>query len=149
MLLAYPPSTKRLKADVRLNPSRCFFMKRTVILAIGLLAMVAVVGIILASRKGPALPTGGVGHRPGSSEDILPSIRETFQKGSGYLAFRNAVQQLNTYIDRNPEKKPEPLPDPEAVRKQFGLRADELAEVNSSSFTLLDAHYIDLCMLLR
>lgn len=124
-------------------------MKRLVIIGIGVMAFVALVGILMASRRGPSLPASGTGHRSGPSEDILPAIRETFQKGSGYLACRNAVQQLNTYIDRNPDKKPEPLPDLEAVRKQFGLRNDELAEINSSSFTLLDAHYIDLCMLLR
>jgi hypothetical protein len=76
-------------------------------------------------------------------------MSEIFQKGAGPLSCRSAVQQLNTYIDRNPDKKPEPLADSQAIRKQFGLRDDEWAEVNSSSFTLLDAHYIDSCMLIR
>src|SRR5262245_23072114 len=124
-------------------------MKRMVIIAGGLLAIAIVIGIVMASRKDAAPPQVGVARRQGSSEDILPAVREIFQKGSGPVACRNAIQQLNTYLERNPDKKPEPLADPQAVRKQFGLGNDELAEINSGSFTLLDAHYIDFCQLLR
>ncbi len=124
-------------------------MKRIVICGAALLAIATIVGIILASKKGTPSTTVGVVRHQGPSEDILPAIREIFQKGAGPLACRSAVQQLNTYLDRNPEKKPEPLVDPQEVRKQFGLKDGEWAEVNSSSFTLLDAHYIDSCMLIR
>ncbi len=124
-------------------------MKRIVIIGSGLLAIVVVIGIVMASRKDAPAPQVGVAHRQGSSDDILPAIREIFQKGSGSVACRNAVQQLNTYLERNPDKKPEPLADPQAIRKQFGLGDDELAEINSASFTLLDAHYIDYCQLMR
>src|SRR5207302_5665774 len=87
--------------------------------------------------------------RSGSSDDILPAARETLQKESGYLSCRRALQQLNTYMDRNPGKKPESISDAEGFRRQFGLAEGELGEVNSTTFTLLDAHYIDSCMLLR
>ncbi len=124
-------------------------MKRIVIIGSGLLAIVVVIGIVMASRKDAPVPQVGVARRQGSSDDILPAIREIFQKGSGSIACRNAVQQLNTYLERNPDKKPEPSADPQTVRKQFRLGDDELAEINSASFTLLDAHYIDYCQLIR
>jgi hypothetical protein len=124
-------------------------MKRIVIIVSGLLAIAVIIGIVMASRKESPTSQVGVARRQGSSDDILPAIREIFQKGSGAIACRNAIQQLNTYLERNPDKKSEPLSDPRAVRKQFGLGDDELAEINSTSFTLLDAHYIDFCQLLR
>src|SRR5262249_2233607 len=37
----------------------------------------------------------------------------------------------------------------ELLTHQFHLDADELAEVNRSSFTLLDAHHLEFCFLLR
>jgi len=124
-------------------------MKRILIFSVALAAVATLVGIILASRKGTPSATVGVVRHQGTSEDILPAIREIFQKGGGSVACRSAVQQLNTYIDRNPDKKPEPPADPEKLRRQFGLKDDEWAEVSSTSFTLMDAHYIDGCMLIR
>jgi hypothetical protein len=124
-------------------------MKRILIVGIALAAIVTIVGIILGSRKGtPSATVGAVRHQ-GSSEDILPAIREIFQKGGGSVACRSAVMQLNTYIDRNPDKKPEPPADPDKFRQTFGLKPDEWAEVSSSSFTLMDAYYIDGCMMIR
>src|SRR5205823_98285 len=71
------------------------------------------------------------------------------ERESGYSSCRGALHQVNTYIDRNPAKKPEPGADPESFRRQFGLTEGEWGEVSSSNFTLLDAHYVDLCLLLR
>src|SRR5438874_3734600 len=123
-------------------------MKRMVVVGIVVLAVVVLIGFAVSSKKGtvsPIKPTS----RPGSSDDILPAARETLQKETGYPSCRQALQQLNTYIHRNPAKKPEPVSDAEAFRKQFGLADGEFVEINSSTFTLLDAHYVDSCMLLR
>jgi len=122
-------------------------MKRMVVAGIVVLVVVVLIGFAVSSKKGtvsPIKPTS----RPGSSDDILPAARETLQK-EGYPSCRQALQQLNTYIHRNPAKRPEPVSDAEGFRKQFGLTDGEFAEINSSTFTLLDAHYVDSCMLLR
>jgi hypothetical protein len=124
-------------------------MNRKVIIGIIAGVILLLVGFTLTSNRGTAPPrTAGTG-RSGSSDEILPSVRDALQKESGYLSCRRALQQLNTYIDRNPNKKPAPIQDPEDFRKQLGLAGDEFGEVNSPTFTLLDAHYVDQCMMLR
>jgi hypothetical protein len=124
-------------------------MKRMAIAGIALLLLLTVVGIVMSSRKARGPSTFSLGQRSGSSDDILPTVRGILQNGSGVQASRTAIQQLNTYIDRNPGKKPEPVADPEKIRKQFGLSDDEFGEINSSTFTQLDAYYIDYCLMLR
>jgi hypothetical protein len=126
----------------------CVFMNRNVIIGIVVGAVVLLVGFVMSSKRGTS-PSPISTRRQGSSDEILPAVRDTLQKESGYVSCRKALQQLNTYIDRNPSKKPEPIQDPEGLRKQLGLSSDEFAEVNSPTFTLLDAHYIDQCMMLR
>src|SRR5438874_13241318 len=123
-------------------------MKRMVVVGIVVLAVVVLIGFAVSSKKGTVSPIKTTS-RPGSSDDILPAARETLQKETGYPSCRQALQQLNTYIHRNPAKRPEPVSDAEGFRRQFGLTDGEFAEVNSATFTLLDAHYVDSCMLLR
>src|SRR2546421_7633724 len=124
-------------------------MKRMWIIGGGVVAVIILVALIASSRKGSVSSRINQGRRAGPSDDILATARETLQKESGYSSCRSALHQLNTYIDRNPAKKPEPVADAESFRKQFGLTEGEWGEVSSSNFTLLDAHYVDLCLLLR
>jgi hypothetical protein len=124
-------------------------MKRILIVGAGVLVAVVLVALVLSSRKGNVSSPPNPSRRAGPSDDILSAARETLQKESGYSSYRGALHQLNTYIDRNPAKKPEQAADPETFRKQFGLSEGEWGEVSSSNFTLLDAHYVDLCLLLR
>lgn len=62
-----------------------------------------------------------------------------------------AVRQLNNHFHRHPDQLPRPYDEKEGqrLRNEFGLDKDELDEVNSRSFTPLDAHYLDACFLLR
>ncbi len=124
-------------------------MKRMVVVGIVVLVVVVLIGFAVSSKKGTVSTSVTQPRRSGSSDDILPAAREMLQKETGYPSCRQALQQLNTYIHRNPAKKPEPVSDTEVFRRQFGLTDGEFAEVNSSTFTLLDAHYVDSCMLLR
>jgi hypothetical protein len=124
-------------------------MKRMVIIGAGVLVVLVLVVLAVSSRKGSVSSPINQSRRVGPSDDILAAARETLQKESGYSSCRGALHQLNTYIDRNPTKKPEPVADPESFRKQFGLTEGEWGEVSSTNFTLLDAHYVDTCLLLR
>jgi hypothetical protein len=61
---------------------------------------------------------------------------------------RDAVENLNAYLKALASTKPAlTLPDSQRarLRKQFGLTADDLGELNSSVFTLLDAYYLQFC----
>src|SRR5262245_27803015 len=124
-------------------------MSRKMIVGISVASLLILVGFIVASRRSTRPSSAGSARTKGASDDILPAVRDTLQKEAGYQSCRKALQQLNTYIDRNPNKRPEALADPEGLRNQLGLAIDELAEVNGSTFTLLDAHYVDSCMMLR
>src|SRR5437660_3059531 len=83
----------------------------------------------------------------------LESIRDLLHKAADYDDCRVAVQQLNLYIDGGPEEKPRSL-SPEELellknKDQFGLDDGELAEVNRITFTPLDGHHLELCLLLH
>src|SRR5579859_7981021 len=87
---------------------------------------------------------------PLHSTDSLETVREAFKKQAGLQSYRSALQQLNTTFGGT-EAKPAPLT---SAQRQFlanevGLDDDELGEVSSLTFTPMDAHYLDQCLLLR
>ena len=84
------------------------------------------------------------------SEDSF-SVADTFRKATDIESGRNAVQQLNLYIGNHPDLKPAPLGKEESdtLRDQFALDPSDLAEVQSSVFTVLDAQHLQTCMLFR
>ena len=66
---------------------------------------------------------------------------------------RNALQELNSQLRQRSVQVPASLTNEQrqllSGEKQFNLSADDLAEVESVNFTVLDAHHLDLCFLLR
>lgn len=84
------------------------------------------------------------------TEDTLLNLSDALRKEADLNAYRNSVQQLNGHLGRKPTEKPAPLTEAERqlLTSQFALTPDELAEVESGTFTLLDAHHFDLCFLL-
>lgn len=86
-----------------------------------------------------------------SEDDALETAREALIKKADLAACKGAVQQLNLYLSRRPEQKPRLLDDNERklLDSDYQLQPDEIAEVNSTAFTLLDAHHLDQCILLR
>lgn len=84
-----------------------------------------------------------------AGDEGLTAACDTMQKAVGYTPFRAAIKQVNAHLSQHPN--PTSLGDPErkVLSKRFGLNEDELAEVASPTFTLLDAHYLDQCFLFR
>lgn len=111
-----------------------------------LLALLPAAG---CTRPVPTAPPTRGGAAP--VEDPLVALRESLDKGGGVTAYRTAVQQTNAYLAKHPEEKPRPLTsaERELLTGPLGLDADELAEVESPAFTLLDGHHLDTCFLLR
>ena len=85
------------------------------------------------------------------TDEALDAARDILRKEVGLKAYRNAVQKLNTYFSRHPEQRPQPQSDAELdlLVQKVALEDDELAEITSNTFTSLDAHYLDLCFLMR
>jgi hypothetical protein len=105
------------------------------------------------SRPGPNVSPSTTSAPKGNTagESALDSVRDALRKSADIEACRTAVQQLNLYLSQNPDKKLTSLSaaEQELLTHQFHLDADELAEVNRSSFTLLDGHHLEFCFLLR
>jgi hypothetical protein len=82
-------------------------------------------------------------------ENILDAVHEALRKDPSYEVCRGSVQQLNSHLAQHPEQKPATLTDAERtlLTSRLGLDPDEVAEVQSNSFTLLDAHHLDTCLL--
>ena len=78
-------------------------------------------------------------------------IADTFRRSTDLAACRGALQQLNADLARRPHLKPPALGDQEQrfLREQLQCTDDEIDEIASNSFTLLDGHYLEQCFLLR
>src|SRR5438132_13105820 len=110
------------------------------------------IGIVVFLRVGPP-PAAPVREETARNpQTSFSAARDLIHKAVDYDDCRYAVQQLNLYLDGAPEK-PRP-PRKEEIdllkdREWFGLDDGELAEVQRDSFTPLDAHHLDLCLLLQ
>lgn len=81
----------------------------------------------------------------------VASALEVLQHGSDLRACRSAVKQLNGLFARQPQDRPTGLDEQtlNGIATTFGLNADEVKEVAAGDFTLLDAHHLQACLLLR
>jgi hypothetical protein len=89
---------------------------------------------------------------PQSDEAIKQGVNIALAKNADFNTCRGSLDQVNTYLSRQPDGGQVPPLSAEErnrLRQRFGLNDDELAEVESRTFTRLDAHYLDLCLLLR
>lgn len=84
-------------------------------------------------------------------DDTVSSVTEMLRQGIDAEGWRNYVQQLNRYLAGDREVKPRYLreAEKELLANHFGLDPSELSEVDSLTFTPLDAHYLDLAFVLR
>ncbi|MGE3804303.1 MAG: hypothetical protein AB7K24_06490, partial [Gemmataceae bacterium] len=121
------------------------------IMGTALAAAAALFFLVHAGCKPRTLDTKTNGSDDRPTAESLDAARESLMQQPDAHACRAAVQQLNTHLDRFPEEKAEALPAKvdELLTQRLGLDADELAELHSSTFTLLDGHYLEQCFLLR
>jgi hypothetical protein len=110
------------------------------------------IGIVVFLRVGtpPATPIREETAR--TAQTSFGTARDLIHKAVDYDDCRSAVQQLNLYLD-GAQEKPRP-PGKEELellknREWFGLDDGELAEVHRDSFTPLDAHHLDFCLLVQ
>lgn len=118
-------------------------------IAFGVAALVIVSGCDSANQD-PGLQT-----QKESTVSLLPNALAQLREEKPSLAsYRNAVQQLNVYLDK-PDKPVELKLDPEARQILVDLllrvpdSARRLKDVESKTFTVVDANHIDACILFR
>lgn len=130
---------------------------RRYLVALGLLPVLFLLGgfVLLTAGGGCG---GTVTTEPGtkrvgpeSRDDPLEAARQILAGSPDPAACTTATQQLNAYLAAHPDQRPPGLggEQRDLLQKRFGLDAGELGEVGSTSYTLLDAHYLGLCFLLR
>lgn len=124
-------------------------------LALGSLAVLAGALVIAGCGKPPVRSQKNPGAEnslaTASTDEALDSANELLYKKTDHISCQAAIQQLNTYLSRNEKEKPQPLSAQEQARLEavFAIDAEELAEINSATFTLLDAYYLETCFLWR
>jgi hypothetical protein len=81
----------------------------------------------------------------------VESAVEALRQKTDLKSCRNGLKQLNTLFAREPDQRPPGLSDAERslLATILGLDEGTLGEVGSVSFTLLDANYVVLCLLMR
>jgi hypothetical protein len=86
-----------------------------------------------------------------AADDTVVSVTEMLRQGADAEAWRNYVQSINHYLAAHPNAPPRhPNQDEkELFANHTSLDKGELDELDSLTFTPLDAHYLDLAFLLR
>jgi hypothetical protein len=105
-------------------------------------------GLLLMGRT----PTRTVPTTPaGEGESDLEAARQLLIKASGTSASREALTHVNTHFSRSPQARPPALDKAQAaaLRQQVGLDPGEVEEITGSTFSRMDAHYLEHCFLLR
>ncbi len=89
--------------------------------------------------------------QPNPEENHLAQARAALAKKTDLATCRGVVQTLNGHLQKAKEHAVTPLAPSEAdkLRALLHLDAGDLAEVNNTSFTPLDAHHLETCLLLR
>jgi hypothetical protein len=115
----------------------------------GAILVVVLVGIYIGLK--PA-DLGGTRSRDEGGPDSNPLEvgRDDLKKHPDFSNCRRALQQFNRHLTQN-NLKPPPLSSEQRDewKRQLNLSPDDLAELESSTFTLLDAHHIEMCFLYR
>ncbi len=119
-------------------------MKRILLAAVIGLVVVAL-GYGVLSRTQTVVVDKSLPSR--AQESQLDNAREALRRGADNEACQTAIQALNHELGRNSAEGPAPLSEAQKklLTEKFYLDAGELAEVDSRTFTNLDANYLETC----
>ncbi len=114
--------------------------------------VVGPLALLLGCSGGAAAdPGAGANRRAGPADDPSEAARQVFSGSPDRAACSTALQQVNAYLNNHADKRPPALTDPQKalLKERFGLQPGDVAEVESTTFTLLDAPHLELCFLMR
>src|SRR5438045_330912 len=86
-----------------------------------------------------------------TTDDTVVSVSEILRQGADIDTWRREIEQFNRYLSNHSNAQPRPLSkeERELLANQGKLDKDELAELENSTFTPLDAHYLERAFVLR
>jgi hypothetical protein len=122
--------------------------KLTYVIAAGVLLLILLLVLWL---QGGSSGKGKLKGDTDSEENSLVTARTALAKNTELTTCRAAVLQLNSYLANHADQRPPPLAADQKKQLQttFGLDEGELGEIESLNYTVLDAHHLELCFLLR
>jgi hypothetical protein len=105
------------------------------------------------SRRAVAIRSQPEPSASASTQEVATpeSALDALRTSSDTQACRSALKQLNSILGRRAEQRPAGLAeaDRQFLQREFALDPEEMKEVGSTSFTLLDGHYLEECLLFR
>jgi hypothetical protein len=125
-------------------------MKRLLSLAVMVLGVIGAYFVISSRMSGKAV--GPPPPPPQNREEAnLDLLHEILRNGTEITSCRNLRQQLNDYLGDHRDEPLRTLPKEvvDLLKNQFELDDHEMAEVQSATFTPLDAYYLDSSFLLH
>ncbi len=119
-------------------------VSRTCVVVLSILALAGCTRLPSGSQTPSG--TGGQTAETSSIETIVAPLR----KAPDLANCRTVLQQVNAHLSAVPADMPQHLDETEAasLRQSFQLADEELAEIGSLSFTLLDGHHLEQCLVL-
>lgn len=110
--------------------------------------------VALVAGCGRAKQTGPSARSARPVEDSLEAARQLLHKSPDLAAAQGAVQKVNAYLSTQGDAEVRSaIVQSQQLRNQqgnpFGLNAEDIEEVDNSSFTLLDGHHLEMCFVLR
>jgi hypothetical protein len=84
-------------------------------------------------------------------DQLRAEVREALSQQTDITTVKTALGRVNAYLNQHPTQRAATLKDAERARleRALNLSTDELGEIDSTAYTGLDAHHLDLCFLLR
>ena len=128
------------------------------VFCVAVLGLVPVLVVLLRSTPPPATRL-----EHDDADDGLTAVVDDWAKETDLVTLKNGIQRLNSHYNQVGNTRPPTLTAEQRERLQKALTpdkkelseeekrelAEELAEIDASNFTALDAHYLDECFLLR
>jgi hypothetical protein len=116
--------------------------------------MLALSGLVLSGCSGGSSavnPNTNKSGGDGNRDDILESARQLLAAPTDLNVCIGATQQVNSYLAQNPDRRAAPLTP--AVREFLDKRCqaspEDMADVEATTFSTVDAMYLDFALLLR
>lgn len=128
------------------------FRGRRVILGASVLVVAGIVfAFMLLGKKAAPATSSSAGRQQTAEESELAEARDALAREPDLAACNLATVKINSHFNRNTEQRPPALSASEQakLRDTFAVDPAEMAEAESASYTPLDAHYLDECLLMR
>ncbi len=119
---------------------------------VGIAAVIGLLVMLILSVLGPASDTPTATTKStNEGEGGLEAAKQGAARETDLSTCRSAFHLINDYLQQKADKRPSlgGTDERERLQQFFGLKQDELSELESPNFTLLDEAYLESCYVFR